>query len=99
MPLPPKLTAGAVVRVLGLSRTLGGAVQQAGFTEQDVAFACGRLGSMGLGGSFGRHVRECDDHLTTSPARRLADLHEAIADESVRAILAVTGGMGASQLL
>jgi muramoyltetrapeptide carboxypeptidase LdcA involved in peptidoglycan recycling len=99
MQTPPKLKAGDEVRVLALSRTLGAAVQQAGFTEEDIAFASRRLEGMGLRVSLGRHVWECNEHLTTSPAHRLADLHEAVASASVKAILAVSGGMGASQIL
>jgi muramoyltetrapeptide carboxypeptidase len=99
MQAPPKLETGDEVRVLGLSRTLGAAVQQAGFTDADIAFARGRLESLGLHVSYGRHVWECNEHLTTSPENRLEDFHEALADDGVKAILAVTGGMGAIQLL
>jgi len=99
MQAPPKLKAGDEVRVLALSRTLGAALRQAGFTETDVAFASSALESLGLRVSFGRHVWECNEHLTASPADRLADLQEAVASPSVKAILAVTGGMGASQIL
>jgi muramoyltetrapeptide carboxypeptidase LdcA involved in peptidoglycan recycling len=49
--------------------------------------------------SFGRWVRECNAHLTASPGHRLEDFHEAITDPSVKAILAVVGGIGAIQLL
>jgi muramoyltetrapeptide carboxypeptidase len=99
MQTPPKLKAGDEVRVLALSRTLRAAVQQGGLTNEDVAFASGRLESMGLRVSFGRHVWECNEHLTASPAQRLADLRAAVATTSVKAILAVTGGMGAAQIL
>jgi muramoyltetrapeptide carboxypeptidase LdcA involved in peptidoglycan recycling len=99
MQTPPKLKAGDEVRVLALSRTLGAAVQQAGFTKEDVAFASRRLESMGLRVSFGAHVWECNEHLTASPAHRLADLREAVASASAKAILAVSGGMGATQIL
>jgi muramoyltetrapeptide carboxypeptidase len=95
MKSPPRLKTGDEVRVLALSRTLGAAVQQAGLTEEDVAFASRRLEGLGLRVSFGRHVWECNEHLT-SPAHRLADLDEALANPSVKAILAVSGGMGAS---
>jgi len=99
MRVPPKLTAGDEIRVLALSRSLGGVTQPGGFTEQDVAFATGRLESLGLTVSFGRHVYECNAHLTASPEHRLEDLHEALACPSVKAILAVSGGIGAIQLL
>lgn len=96
---PQKLKPGDEIRVLALSRSLAGAMQQAGFTEQDVAFAVGKLESLGLKVSFGRHVYECNTHLTASPQHRLADLQEAFANPAVKAILAVTGGIGAIQLL
>jgi muramoyltetrapeptide carboxypeptidase LdcA involved in peptidoglycan recycling len=99
MRLPPKLKAGDEIRVLALSRSLGGAMLQGGFTEDDVAFAVGRLETMGLKVSFGRWVRECNAHLTASPEQRLEDLYEAFASPSVKAILAVTGGIGALQIL
>lgn len=99
MPIPPKLKAGDEIRVLALSRSLGGIMQFAGFTENDIEFATGRLEAMGLKVTFGRHVRECNAHLTASPKHRLEDFHEAIINPSVKAILSVTGGMGAIQIL
>ena len=99
MRIPRKLQAGDEIRVLALSRSLGGVMQQAGFTESDIEFATGRLEAMGAKVTFGRHVRECNAHLTAAPEHRLEDFHEAIADPSVRAILAVVGGMGATQIL
>jgi len=99
MPIPPKLKVGDEIRVLALSRSLGGIMQFAGFTESDIEFAAGRLEAMGLKVTFGRHVRECNAHLTASPEHRLEDFHEAITNPSVKAILSVTGGMGAIQIL
>ncbi len=52
MRLPRKLKIGDEIRVLALSRSLGGVMQPGGFTEEDVAFAIGRLESMGLKGQF-----------------------------------------------
>ena len=99
MLIPPKMVEGDEIRVLALSRSLGGAIRQAGFTEQDVEFATDRLKSLGLTVSFGRHVNECNAHLTASPQHRLQDFHEALTHPSVKAILAVTGGIEAIQLL
>jgi muramoyltetrapeptide carboxypeptidase LdcA involved in peptidoglycan recycling len=48
MHIPPKLNAGDEIRVLALSRSLGGVMQPGGFTEGDVQFAAGRLESLGL---------------------------------------------------
>jgi muramoyltetrapeptide carboxypeptidase LdcA involved in peptidoglycan recycling len=99
MDIPPKLKAGDEVRVLALSRSLGGAMQLYGVTERDVQFATSRLESLGLTVSFGRWARECNAHLTASPQHRLEDFHEAITDPCVKAILAVVGGIGATQIL
>lgn len=99
MLIPPKLRSGDEVRVLALSRSLGGVMQQAGLTESDINLAVRTLESMGLHVSFGRHVRECNEHLTASIQHRLEDLTEALENPSVKGILAVSGGVGAVQLL
>lgn len=99
MTIPPKLRPGDEIRVLALSRSLGGIMQLSGVTEHDIQFATGRLEALGLKVSFGRWARECNAHLTASPQHRLEDLHEAVADPSVKAILAVVGGIGATQIL
>ena len=99
MIIPQKLKSGDEIRVVALSRTIGGVMRWNGTTEQDIQFAAGQLSLLGLKVSFGRHVRECDAHLTTSPQNRLEDLHEAISDSAVKAIVAVTGGVGAIQML
>ena len=96
---PPRLQPGDEIRVLGLSRSLGGILAYAPFTEADVAFAQARLEALQLKVSYGRHVWECNEHLLASPAQRLADLHEALSDPAVKAILAVAGGVGAIQIL
>jgi muramoyltetrapeptide carboxypeptidase LdcA involved in peptidoglycan recycling len=74
-------------------------MQPGGFNERDVQLATSRLESLGLNVSFGSWVTECNEHLTASPQHRLEDFHEAISSSSVKAILAVTGGVGAIQLL
>jgi len=99
MQIPRKLQEGDEIRVLALSRSLGGVIKLAGCTESDIEFATGRLAEMGLKVTFGRHVRECNEHLTASPEHRLEDFHEAIINPAVKAILAVVGGMGATQIL
>lgn len=99
MHYPAKLQAGDEIRILALSRSLGGVMQYNGTTEQDIAFATARLEAMGLKVSFGQHVRECNEHLTAPTAHRLADFHAAVADPAVKAILSVTGGITAIQML
>src|SRR5437660_4958829 len=94
-----KFQAGDQIRVLALSRSLGGVLQTSSFTEGDIEFARNRLESLGLGVTFGKHARECNEHLTAPIEARLEDLREALNDVSVRGIMAVTGGFGAVQLL
>lgn len=96
---PPCLRPGDEIRVLGLSRSLRGIMSYQPISDEDVAFAQARLEALQLKVSFGRHVMECNEHLLASPKQRLSDLHEAVADPAVKAILAVAGGAGALQLL
>lgn len=55
--------------------------------------------SRGMTVSEGTYLRECDDNHSTSIEHRLADLHEAFADPTVTAILAIRGGWNCNQLL
>ncbi|MDM8176483.1 MULTISPECIES: S66 peptidase family protein [Olivibacter] len=58
-----------------------------------------RLEELGLTVSFGDHVHEIDEFGSTTIDNRLADLHRAYEDKSVKAILAVSGGTTSNQLL
>lgn len=97
--VPDKLRAGDEVRILALSRSIGGLKQYPGIVDADVEYASKRLEALGLRVSFGRHVRETNPHLTISVESRLEDLRDTLNDASVKGILAVTGGIGAIQLL
>jgi len=97
--VPDKLRAGDEVRVLALSRSIGGLKQYPGISDADVDFAREALESLGLRVAFGRHVMENDGNLTTTVAARLEDLYDALDNPKVKGILAVTGGIGAIQLL
>jgi len=97
--VPDKLGAGDEIRVLALSRSIGGLKQYPGIADADVDHARQALESFGVRVSFGSHVMENDGNLTTSVGARLEDWYEALNDSKVKAILAVTGGMGAIQLL
>jgi muramoyltetrapeptide carboxypeptidase len=99
MQFPPPLAPGDEVRVLALSRSLGGVMRPGGFSRRDVQFAVARLEALGLRVSFGSCVKECNEHLTATTQHRLQDFHEAVANPSVKAVLAVSGGAGAIQLL
>ena len=97
--IPDKLRPGDEIRVLALSRSIGGLKEYPGVSDADVDYARQALESLGLRVSFGRHVMENDGHLTTTVAARLEDLYDALNDSKVKGILAVTGGIGAIQLL
>jgi len=73
--------------------------QYPGIADADVDCARQALESLGLRVSFGRHVMENDGNLTTTVAARLEDWYEALDDPKVKGILAVTGGIGAIQLV
>jgi len=58
-----------------------------------------RFGDLGLTWSFGRHVEQCDEFGSSPIQSRLADLHDAVADPNVKAILTAFGGYNTNQLL
>jgi muramoyltetrapeptide carboxypeptidase LdcA involved in peptidoglycan recycling len=90
---PPKLSAGASVRVIAPSRSLA-------IVGPDVrAEADRKLAALGLEVSFGEHVGVCDDFGSAPVQDRLADLHAAFADPGVQGILTVLGGFNSNQLL
>jgi muramoyltetrapeptide carboxypeptidase len=90
---PPKLQPGSSVRVIAPSRSL--AIIPAEARDE----AGRKLAALGLRVSFGEHVEECDDFVSSSVASRLADLHAAFEDPGVDGILTVIGGFNANQLL
>lgn len=91
--IPPKLRPGDEIRVIAPSRSL------AILPDEQHATSTLRMESLGLRVSFGRRVREIDDFGSTSVASRVADLHEAFEDPSVRGVLTVIGGFNANQML
>jgi len=91
--IPPKLRRGDEIRVIAPSRSL------AIIPEEQHATATERMAELGLRVSFGKRVRECDEFNSSSVASRVADLHEAFEDPSVRGILTIIGGFNSNQLL
>jgi hypothetical protein len=57
--VPDKLCAGDEVRILALSRSIGGLKVYPGISDADIEFARKGLEALGLRVSFGRHVMEC----------------------------------------
>ena len=58
-----------------------------------------RFEEMGLKLTFGKHVMEADETMSSSIEARIEDLHEAFADKNVKAIFTVIGGFNSNQLL
>lgn len=49
--------------------------------------------------TFGKHVEEKDDFLSSSIVSRVEDIHDAFSDQNVKAVIAVVGGYNSNQLL
>ena len=92
--IPPKLKKGNHIRVIAPCESF-----LPKFTKEMKAIGVRRLESLGLEVSFGKYVDEKDDFDTASIEHRLEDLYEAFADPKVHAIIAVTGGSSANQLI
>jgi muramoyltetrapeptide carboxypeptidase len=91
---PPKLRRGDLIRVVAPSRS------KTMVDEFDhSALTADRFAALGLRLSFGDHVQECDDFVSSSIASRVADLHAAFADPEVAGILTVIGGFNSNELL
>lgn len=90
---PSKLKSGDEVRVIAPSRSMGI------ISASNKAFAIKALEELGVRVTFGKHVDECDLMLSSSVPSRITDLHEAFADQNVKAILTVIGGYNSNQLL
>lgn len=91
--IPPKLQAGDEVRVVAPSRSLSM------IGEEVQTIAKKRFSDLGLQLSFGEHVCESDEFVSSSIASRVEDLHDAFADKKVKAVISVIGGFNSNQLL
>jgi len=93
MIIPKALQKGDEIRVIAPSRSLRI------ISEENRKLAEEKLSELGLTLSFGKHVLECDDFLTSSVESRVEDLHEAFSDTHVKGILTVLGGYSTNQML
>lgn len=93
MEIPAKLQAGDEVRIIAPSRSLKI------LSEESIVLAKQRLEAFGLKVSFGKHVETCDLQHSSPIAERVADLHEAFADPSIKGIFTVIGGFNSNELL
>ncbi len=91
--IPLKLQRGDLIRVISPSRSL------MLIGEETKKTANKRFEDMGLILSFGKHVNEKDDFVSSSIESRIEDLHEAFTDKKVKAIITVIGGFNCNQLL
>ena len=90
---PARLQIGDEIRVIAPSWSLA-------MIHKDVQrIATDRFEAKGLRLTFGAHVNELDQFLSSSIESRVDDLHAAFADPDVRGVFAVIGGYNANQLL
>ncbi len=90
---PEKLIKGDEVRVIAPSRSLAIVSQQAR------ELANNRFAEIGLKLSFGEHIEENDDFMSSSIKSRVEDLHKAFSDKNIKAIITVIGGFNCNQIL
>jgi muramoyltetrapeptide carboxypeptidase LdcA involved in peptidoglycan recycling len=90
---PIKLVAGDEVRIIAPSRSM------AIISPESRDIANKRFEELGLKLSFGKHIEEKDDFVSSSIESRIEDFHEAFADKNVKAIFTVIGGFNCNQLL
>lgn len=89
-----KLQVGDHIRVLSPSSS----IERLGGFEENLT-AKESLEELGFQVSFSKHYLENDLLYSASIESRVADLHEAFADDSVDAVLATIGGFNSNELL
>jgi len=90
---PKKLNKGSGIRIIAPSRSI------AIISAENRKIANERLAGLGFNISFGKHIEECDDFLSSSISSRITDLHDAFCDDSIDAVFSVIGGFNCNQLL
>jgi len=90
---PTKLKIGDEVRIVAPARSMSL------ISKESREIANKRFAEMGLKLTFGKHIEESDDFVSSSIESRIKDLHEAFSDKNVRAISTVIGGFNSNQLL
>lgn len=89
----PKLKTGDVVRIVAPSRSLSI------ISQESRELANKRFEDMGLKLTFGKHIEESDEFVSSTIESRITDLHDAFTDNSVKAVITVIGGFNSNQLL
>jgi len=90
---PVKLKIGDEVRIIAPSRSL------AIVSKETREIANKRFADLGLKLSFGKHIEESDEFISSSIESRIEDIHDAFFDKNVKAIITAIGGFNNSQLL
>ncbi len=90
---PAKLKKGDKIMVIAPSDSLSNISKEV----QEIAQK--RFADLGLEVSFANNVNEIDEFDSSSIESRVADLHQAFSDNSVKAIFTAFGGYNANQLL
>ena len=91
--IPQKLKRGDRVRVVAPSQSM------AIISEESRNVAKRRFKELGLELSFGKHIEEIDEFVSSSIESRIEDLHDAFRDPEIKAIFTVIGGFNCNQLL
>lgn len=91
--IPNKLKVGDEVRVIAPARSLSL------LREDCIELANKRFEELGLKLSFGKHVEEADENMSSSIESRVEDLNEAFKDPNVKAIFTVIGGFNSNQII
>lgn len=91
--IPKKLQQGDTIRVIAPSRSL------AIISEEIRDIANTVFNAYGIGVTYGTHVEEIDQFVSSTVASRIEDLHDAFFDENVDAIFTAIGGYNSNQLL
>jgi muramoyltetrapeptide carboxypeptidase LdcA involved in peptidoglycan recycling len=88
-----KLKKGDEIRVIVTSQSFSL------LSGETIEIANQRLSEMGFKVTFGKHIMESDEFISSSIESRIEDLHDAFRDKNVKGILTVIGGFNANQLL
>lgn len=91
--IPQKLKKGDEIRVISPATSL------AIISKETREIALANLKRMGFKVTFSNHAEECDLFSSSSIEARVADIHAAFLDPSVKGILTTLGGYNSNQLL
>ena len=90
---PTKLKRGDKVRVIAPARSM------AIISKESRNIVTKRFKELGLELSFGKHIEEIDEFVSSSIESRIEDLHDAYRDPEIKAIFTAIGGFNGNQLL